>query len=432
MSDKILTDTYNHQIEKNYKWNFFWFTVDNMMFFFIFMGLSPYTVLPFYLKHFTNSNILIALIPAIHILGNSLPQIFMARFLKKTDERKKHLFLIASVQRFGILGMLLLVILQPILGISSTLTVVLFFATLGIQTIASGFYLPTWLDFLGKSIPTRRGLLFGVSNFFGGLMGLGIGWLLSFLLDRFPFYQAMPWIVGISFAASMVSLLAIWLWRETLPPRHVTEAAQQVSSRKTILGDSNFIKFLVWRGVMVMLDIATPFYALSALERLKLADSQIGVFTVLLSLSETVLNPLWGWMGDHKGFFNIVLISAAAGSLAAFLAATAPSLFVYYLIFLLAGVMISGLQISNFNIIFEFSPAHLVPMYTAVSQMALTPLSGVIPVLGGLIADKLGYISDFWLAGIVGVVSLTGIWVGVRNPKKSQVLNINKSEKPLA
>ncbi len=426
-----MSDTYNRQIEKNYKWNFFWFTVDNTMFFFIFMGLSPYTVLPFYLKHFTNSNILIALIPAIHILGNSLPQIFMARFLKKTEERKKYLFLIASIQRFGIFGMLLLIILQPMLGISNALTITLFFLTLGIQTIASGFYVPTWLDFFGKSIPTRRGLLFGISNFFGGLLGLGIGWLLSFLLDRFPYYQAMPWIVGIAFAASLFSLLAIWLWKETLPPKHVSEAAQQVSSRKTILADSNFIKYLVWRGLMVMLDIATPFYALSALERLKIADSQIGVFTVLLSLSETVLNPLWGWLGDHKGFLNIVLISAAAGSLAAFLAATAPSLIIYYVIFLLAGVMISGLQISNFNIVFEFSPANLVPMYTAVSQVALSPLSGVIPILGGFIADKFGYLSDFWLAGVVGVISLTGMWISVRNPKKIQALQLIKSEKPL-
>ena len=425
-----MSDTYNRQIEKNYKWNFFWFTVDNMMFFFIFIGLSPYTVLPFYLKHFTSSNILIALIPAIHILGFAFPQIFMARFLKKTEERKKYLFLIASIQRFGILGMLLLIILQPILNISNFLTVTLFFLTLVIQTVASGFYAPTWLDFLGKSIPTRRGLLFGISNFFGGLLGLGIGWLLSYLLDRFPYYQAMPWIVGIAFAASLVSLLAICLWKETLPPKHVAEAAQQVSSRKTILADSNFIKYLVWRGLMVMLDIATPFYALSALERLKIADSQIGVFTVLLSLSETILNPLWGWMGDHKGFLNIVLISAAAGSLAAFLAATAPSLIIYYLIFLLAGVMISGLQISNFNIVFEFSPKNLVPMYTAVSQVALSPLTGVIPMLGGFIADKFGYLSDFWLAGVVGVISLTGMWKSVRNPKKIKALQLIKSEKP--
>ncbi len=422
-------DAYNREIARNYKWNFFWFTIDNMMFFFIFMGLSPYTVLPFYLKHFTDSNILIALIPAIHIVGFALPQIFMARFLKRTGERKKYMVVAAFIQRLGILGFLVLTILQPILKISNPLVVLFFFLTLILQNVASGFYVPAWLDFLGKSIPTRRGLLFGISNFFGGLLGLGIGWLLSYLLDRFPYYQAMQWIAGIAFAASLVSLTAIFLWRETLPTRHATEANQKISSRKTILADSNFLRYLVWRGLMVMLDIATPFYTLSAMESLKLAGSQVGVFTILLSLSQTILNPLWGWLGDKKGFYNIVVISVIAGSIAAFLAATAPSLVIYYLIFLLAGAMISGLQISNFNLVFEFSPPNLVPMYTAVSQMALSPISGIIPVLGGLIADKWGYLSDFWLAGGVGLISLAGLLVTVKNPQKSQTMHLAASEK---
>lgn len=180
---------------------------------------------------------------------------------------------------------------------------------------------------------------------------------------------------------------------------------------------------------MVMLDIATPFYTLSAMESLKLAGAQVGIFTILLSLSQTILNPLWGWLGDYKGFYTIVAISAIAGSTAAFLAATAPALVVYYLVFILAGVMISGLQISNFNLVFEFSPPSLVPMYTAVSQLALSPISGIIPVLGGLIADKLGYLSDFWLAGGVGLISLAGLLMTVKNPKEKQMMQVAASEK---
>lgn len=79
---------YQERVEKDYRWNFFWMALDNMMFFFIFMGLSPYTVLPYYVQHFTDSSILIGMIPAIYILGNTLPQPFMARFLAgKTTEK---------------------------------------------------------------------------------------------------------------------------------------------------------------------------------------------------------------------------------------------------------------------------------------------------------------------------------------------------------
>ena len=153
-------------------------------------------------------------------------------------------------------------------------------------------------------------------------------------LDRFPYYQAMPWIVGIAFAGINGFTIGHYALEGDTAPKHVTEADQKISSRKTILADGNFLRYLVWRGLMVMLDIATPFYTLSAIGSLKLADSQVGIFTIMLSLSETILNPLWGWLGDHKGFYNIVVISAIAGSMAAFLAATAPGLVVYYLIFM--------------------------------------------------------------------------------------------------
>jgi hypothetical protein len=174
MSDKIMSDTYNRQIEKNYKWNFFWFTVDNMMFFFIFMGLSPYTVLPFYLKHFTDSNILIALIPAIHILGNSLPQIFMARFLKKTDERKKYLFIIASIQRLGIFGTLLLVVLQPIPHCYPL------FYYIGDPDDCQRFLYPHLARFFRKIDPDSPGTALWSFQFLWGVDGIG-HWLAAFL-----------------------------------------------------------------------------------------------------------------------------------------------------------------------------------------------------------------------------------------------------------
>jgi len=80
--------------------------------------------------------------------------------------------------------------------------------------------------------------------------------------------------------------------------------------------------------------------------------------------------------------------------------------------------MISGLQISSLNIVYEFSPKQLVPLYTAVSQIALTPLSSIVPTLGGLIVEKLGYSTNYWFAGILGLVSLVGISLQVTNPKR--------------
>lgn len=386
------------------------------------MGLSPYTVMPFYLKHFTDSKVLIGMIPAIYIIGNTLPQPFMANFLRKKAGRKRYLATAAIAQRFGILGLLVLTIIQPNFGLSDSLTILLFFSMFVIQTVASGFYVPAWIDFLGKSIPEKRGMLFGVSNFFGGLLGIGLGWLLTYLLENFPYYQAMPTIFAIAFGASMVSLIAILSWRETIPPQENPDSGDEVKNHLAeTLKNSNFIKFLIWRGLLVILEIATPFYTLAALEISNVSAAQVGVFTLILSLSETILNPLWGWLGDRNGFLHIVVIAASLGTAAAFMAATSANIFIFYLVFFLTGAMISGLQISNFNLIYEFSPANMVPAYIAISQLALSPLSGLMPVVGGLLITQFGYAADFWVTGLVSALSLLGMKLTVKNPKNSTV-----------
>ncbi len=411
-------EEYRNEVNKNYRWNFFWMALDNMMFFFIFMGLSPYTILPFYVQHFTDSKILIGLIPTIYLVGTTVPQLFMAKFLRKRRKRKKYLLLAALIQRTGIFGLFMLSLLQQRTNFSDNLTLLIFFLMFAIQHIASGFYVPAWIDFLGKAIPRRRGFLFGISNFSGGLMGLGLGWLLSYLLDHFPFEQAIPVIFGISLGASVISLIAIISWREVVPPDNFFEEdGNKEHSLAGITKDKNFVIYLVWRSFMIILEIATPFYTLSALDQLQIGAAQVGIFTTILSFSEAVLNPFWGWLGDRKGFLRVVQVSGISGIIAAFLAVLFPSLLIYYVIFFLLGILISGLQISSLNIVFEFSPQGLVPLYTAVSQVSLTPLSSVIPLMGGLIADRFGYITNYWLAGSLGLVSLIGLSLYVKNPK---------------
>ncbi len=410
---------YNTLIEKNYKWNYFWIALDNMMFFFIFMGLSPYTILPVFVGRFTDSKILIGLVPTIYLIGTTLPQLFMANLLKKRRKRKKYLVLSALLQRLGIFGLFLLAILQPRLGLSASVTLTIFFLMHALQHGASGFYIPAWIDFVGKAIPRNRGKMFGISNFIGGLMGLGMGWLLSYLLERFPFDEAIPVIFGISFAASIVSLIGILSWREVVPPDAYFSGQDEThdGSVKAVFRDKNFVQYLIWRGLMVILEIATPFYTISALEELALNASQVGVFTTILSFSQAVLNPLWGWLGDKKGFLRVVKIGALAGAIGALLVAIIPTLWTYYLTFLLAGAMLSGLSIASFNIVYEFSPKEFVPLYTAVSQISLTPFSSIVPTLGGVIAEILGYTTNYWLAGVLGIASLVGLSLSVKNPK---------------
>jgi len=168
---------------------------------------------------------------------------------------------------------------------------------------------------------------------------------------------------------------------------------------------------------MVVLEIGTSYYTMAALAKGEITPGQIGIFTTLMSLAETIINPVWGWLGDKKGFINVVKISALLGVAAALMAANLNTLTAFYGVFILAGLMVSGFQITNFNTIYEFSPADQVPYYTAASQIALSPLSGVIPFVGGALVNSFGYAGVFWMSGLVGLVGLLGMSTVVKNPK---------------
>jgi MFS family permease len=410
---------YHQLIDRYYRRNFFAATVDNMMFFFIFLGLSPFTVLPYYLQQLTDSKILIGLIPAIFILGVALPQPLMARFLHGKRKRLKYLVISAVTQRFGILAFFLLTLFQT--RLPNTLTIVLFFVFFTFQNLASGFWLPAWVDFIGRAIPRKRGMLFGWSNFIGGALSLSGGYLMTQLLRVLPYPQAISALAGIALTASMISLGAILAWKEVLPSEAIQgEEKTQAGNVKGALSDFQFRVYLIWRGVMVGLEMATPFLALYALDKLALEPYQLGIFTLLMSIAQTVMNPVWGWLGDRKGYLYVILISAFLGVAGIILAILTQSLFLFYLVFLLTGIMVSGVQISSIaglNIIYEFSSAQMVPTYLSLSQIIISPLSGFAPTLGGYLAGLVGYEPMFWISGILGLAGTIGMLLGVPNPK---------------
>ena len=412
-------ETYEAEVRQYYWRNFILALVDNTMFFFIYLGLSPYTVLPFYLGRLTDSQVLIGLIPATYVLGFALPQVFVARLLQRRRRRKGLLVAFAAAQRVGILGFLLLTGVQN--RLPPSLTIVLFFLCFTIQHVASGCWYPTWVDFIGRSIPRNRGMLFGWSNFIGGVFSIVGGVLLTYLLETLPYPGAVTAIAAIAFVASLISLTAILGWHEVVPPGELPEmtSVRPVAHVAAALRqDANFRNYLIWRGLIIGLEMALPFYSLHALQSLRLADAQLGIFTLILSVSQTIMHPVWGWLGDRKGYLTIVAAAAISGALGAFLAANANSVVLYYAVFWCAGVMLSGLQIAGINIIYELSSAAQVPMYAAVSQITLSPLSALAPLVGGFLARRFGYVTDFWIAGLVGSGGVLGLLLSLRNPSR--------------
>jgi MFS family permease len=410
---------YNEEIDRHYRWNTIGVMIDNAMFSIISLGLSQYTILPLYLNKITESKILIGLIPTVSIVGFAIPQIFIARLLKGKRQKKGYLVGTAAIQRVSILAFLILTMVQT--RLHTNLTIALFFLIFAIQNFLAGCWFPMWVDFVGHAIPRNRGMVFGLSTSIGGLISLAGGGLITYLLKTLPYPNAITAAAAIAFIASLISLAAIISWHETVPPESDLIETSVIGSNlfHNIKLNKNFQQYLIWRGMIIGIEMALPFLTISALDRLQVADMQVGIFAIILSISQTVTNVCWGWLGDRIGFLRIVLVSTILGSLGIFIAISAGSLNMFYLVFVCAGAMLSGQQLANINIIYEFSESDHIPTYTAVHQLILSPISGVMPVVGGMIVNTFGYGILYWVATILGLSGTLGMSIMVKSPLKT-------------
>ena len=407
------------EIDRNYRRNAIGIMIDNSMFYIIALGLSQYTILPLYLSKLTNSKILIGLIPTIFVIGFSLPQIFTARFLKGKSKKKKYLVGVAVAQRVSILTFLILTLVQR--HLSANLTIFLFFLIFSIQNIITGCWYPMWVDFIGRAIPRNRGKIFGFSCLLGGLLGFASGSLITYFLDSLPYPYAISAAAAIAFMASMISLIAIISWREVVPPEpEKNEEQTKIDSHflSTIKNNKNFQRYLLWRGTIIGIEMALPYLTISALDRLYVADSQIGIFAIILGLSQSIMNMIWGWLGDNIGYLKILIFSTILGCLGCVMLADGLSIGIFYFAFLCLGAMLGGQQQANINIIYEFNKSgDNVPTYAAIQQTILSPISSLMPVIGGIILNRYGYSILFWTASIIGIGGVVGVYSKVNNPK---------------
>src|SRR5689334_17701927 len=82
------TSTAQEQIERDYRWNFTVNALDGASFWFGMSFISPTIILPLYVSHFTNSLVLIGLIPFLSTAGYLLPQLFTANAVERAPRKK--------------------------------------------------------------------------------------------------------------------------------------------------------------------------------------------------------------------------------------------------------------------------------------------------------------------------------------------------------
>ena len=385
--------TFEDEVKRDYRWNFVTNLLDWVFFSMGMSFVSLNTVLPAFARHLTSSNFLIGLIPFFSTLGWLLPQILMANFTQKLRKKKDLIIFTGVGERIPWFFLFLAVMFLS--SSSPSLLLVTFFAFYALFCFSGGIAGPAWQDMLAKLIPLKkRGRFFGWSNFLAGGVSIFGAFLSIYLLKNFPFPRNFALCFLFAFITISISYVSFILIREPVYPVKNKESSFReyfLRLPSLLKKDKNFLSFLIASAFLSCGAMATAFFAVHAMNKLTLPDSQIGIFTLSLLIGQTISSILWGYLGDRKGYKLVMEAGILLTIIAILLAIFSSSIYLFYGVFFIFGWAFSAYFISSMGVVLEFSTPEMRPTYIALTSTVKAPFMSLSPLLGGFLADKIGF-----------------------------------------
>lgn len=395
-------------------------------FFGLALGFASFgTILPLFVASMTDSATLIGLVPAIHAAGWLLPQLFTANYIARLRRYKRTVLLMTIHERVPFLGLALVAALIPVIGIEAGLIAT--FLLLTWQGLGGGFTANPWTSLISKIMPPEsRGTFFGTqaaaANLFISISAVGAGYLLNWYDAPYGFMYCFL-SASLFFAVSWVALA---LTREPTDHEKVIEEKPSPfwqGAGRILQRDENFRWFLVVRTLSQFATMGFAFYIVYALRRFQMDTVTAGYLTAALTISQTIANAGMGWLGDRVGHRYMLLLGAVAAASSSVLAWFAQSLAWFFPIFILAGLANVSIWTNSMSMTVDFSGEAERPFYIGLAQTLTAPATILAPLLGGWIADALGFVSTFALSAALSIVMMGILFFLVRDPRKNSQPN---------
>ena len=180
----------------------------------------------------------------------------------------------------------------------------------------------------------------------------------------------------------------------------------------------SFRWFLASRILTQFAGMATAFYTVYAVRYLNMDELTAGVLTSVLLITQTIANPLLGWMADRWSRKAVLTLGAVCTALSALLAYLAVDLALFYPVIVLMGVGNVAYWTIGLALSLDFGEEHERPVYVGMANTLIAPATILAPFLGGLLADSAGYRTTFIVAAVVGLFTALILVRFVRDPHR--------------
>jgi len=369
--------------------------------------IDPPVILPRFVSNYTSSNLLIGLAGPLGTAGWLLPQIFVSTRVQRMPLKKPAYIFAAIVRTFAWLALsatVWVIVDSPALVLAS------FFGLYGLARLVSGIAGLSFFDITAKTVPARRrGSMFSLRQFIGGILGLGAGWIVSTVLNLpnvSP--QRGHAILFSAYCVVMIPALAAFIMVREPPgaivPKPVNLQGQLRRAGGFLRQDVSYRRYLLTRLSLGLAGMALPFYAVFAKEVLS-APARMGGLYVTTSVGAQMLaNLLWGRLSDRLGNRLVMRLHSVGKGLSLALALILLSLtsrdglslqvaywpYLALPLYAIEGAVRPAEMLTGSNFLLELAPTEERPLYLGLSNT----LMGVVVLLsgfGGIVVDISGY-----------------------------------------
>ncbi len=411
-------------VQKHLRFNFTIGLLDGG-FFGLGMGFASFSaIIPLFVHHFTDSALLIGLVPAIHNIGWQLPQLLMAGWMGRVRRYKPLVLWMTVNERLPFLGLAGVALLA---AHSSAPTILLLtFLMLVWQGCGAGLAANPWTGMISKVMPNNLlGAFFGTqSAAFNGLAGLS-AILAGILLDRI----ARPFNFSVCFALTFLCMVCSFVFLSMTREPHSAPAWERHEqplwgkALDILRSDRNFVAFLGVRVLSQFGGMAFAFYIIYAVQAYNMSDAAAGVMVAILLIGQVVLSPVMGRLGDRWSHRGVMSLGALGAALSAVLAWQASSVQWFYAIFLLEAVAIVAIWTIPLALSVSFAQhADERPLYVGMANTLPAPATILAPVIGGWLADVAGFRVMFVLSAVFALSMAAALWFVMKDPSKQELL----------
>jgi len=380
------------------------------------------SVLPAFLSQLTSSKVLIGLSSNLGAAAWFLPQMLVAGLVGHRGRKLPLYIWMAALRSIFFAGLTISIFL---FSNQKGLMLPLFFSLFTLYAVAGGIAGVPFMEIVGKTIPSqRRGSFFGMRTFFGGLLGIGGGWIVEKIMAHNSFPTNFGLIFTLAFISITIALILFCFVREPwLQGERKNFRESLLKGPQIFKEDANYRRFFLVRTLLGSYLLGMPFYILYAQKVMGGQEKLIGSYISYEMAGLILSNVIWGRLSNKGDNRYVLSLTSISGLLSPLLAITfPPSPISFRFIFFFLGATTSGLNIGYNNYLLEIAPPQERSTYVGFMNTIVAP-TVFFSALGGLIIVLSSYAFLFGLVGSLCFLSFILSWSLRRGGARSPYVN---------